>query len=80
MTVSATIHEHPDDPGKAYGSLIATELKAAHAAVPFTTADEVSSWVHRTYGNPRLRCVTNDGGTTIRLSYQEKKLLTISCQ
>ncbi len=64
----------------AYARLIAEEVVAAHNAAPFADVDAVSSWLHRTYGNPRLKVVTNEAGSTITITYGVERFLNINCR
>lgn len=75
LVVCAITDEH-----YAYARLIAEEVSTAHNTTPFATVDEVSSWLHRTYGNPRMKVATDEAGTTIRITYSSNRLLNITCR
>lgn len=51
------------------------QVKTAHSATPFADAWELSSWMHRTWKNPRLDIRTDANGRRMVIGYRTKNLL-----
>jgi hypothetical protein len=49
---------------------VATAMMERHRMAQFRHADHAVAWLQDTYGNPRMKTITNDEGTTSELQLQ----------
>lgn len=73
-----TDKHHSEMPGaNEYATMICNGLVAAHQLTPFTSMEDLSGYLHRMHGNPRVQFSTTSD-TTMHVTFREKKLITIT--